>query len=316
MFMSVSEKIESITAPAKIIQYNYWGSGGNEPPAHLLTKNQLREKRLKLAPGQEPAGGIWIYKRDGYLYLYDENQAIPIPPPSEKQKAGLEKARQTKRTCTTCGQLWYCEILLNRRDKTRICDDCKEKKRRQPLVEQAQSLLADPNIVILDTETTGLEGPQIIQIAVIDGQGATLLNSLVRLAPGATIEPDATAIHGITEADLEAAPAWSRVWPELKKICHGKTVLAYNSAFDWRAIANTCKVAGIDNPTLGRDFFCLMEFYAEYYGDYSDYYGRYQWQALPFGDHSALGDSLAALRLLKSLAAGKSDQVAAYESMS
>lgn len=42
--------------------------------------------------------------------------------------------------------------------------------------------------------------------------------------------------------------------------------------------------------------------YAQWYGEYSEYWGDYKWQPLPGGDHTALGDSLAALECLKEMA--------------
>jgi hypothetical protein len=44
-----------------------------------------------------------------------------------------------------------------------------------------------------------------------------------------------------------------------------------------------------------------MDWYAGYYGEWSDYHGRYKWQKLN-GGHSALSDCLAALDLLRDMA--------------
>lgn len=49
------------------------------------------------------------------------------------------------------------------------------------------------------------------------------------------------------------------------------------------------------------DWQCLMEEYAVYYGEWSRYWRSYKWQPLG-GGHRALGDALAALRLLRYIA--------------
>ncbi|NDD11792.1 MAG: hypothetical protein EB072_03880 [Betaproteobacteria bacterium] len=54
--------------------------------------------------------------------------------------------------------------------------------------------------VFLDTETTGLSpssGDKIVEIAIVDGSGRILLNSLVD--PGRAIPWHATNVHGITD---------------------------------------------------------------------------------------------------------------------
>src|SRR5690606_33823093 len=51
------------------------------------------------------------------------------------------------------------------------------------------------NVVILDTETTGLYDAEIVEIAVIDLGGNILMNTLVR--PKNPIPAEVTAIHGI-----------------------------------------------------------------------------------------------------------------------
>jgi DNA polymerase-3 subunit epsilon len=44
--------------------------------------------------------------------------------------------------------------------------------------------------------------------------------------------------------------------------------------------------------------------YAAYVGDWSEYRGSYRRQPLPGGDHTALGDALACLALIKAMAKG------------
>ncbi|BCC80200.1 MULTISPECIES: 3'-5' exonuclease [Bacillus] len=58
------------------------------------------------------------------------------------------------------------------------------------------------NFLVLDTQTTGLgETDEIVEIAVTDLDGKTLLNTLVK--PTVPISDDATMIHGITNKMVE-----------------------------------------------------------------------------------------------------------------
>jgi DNA polymerase-3 subunit epsilon len=57
-------------------------------------------------------------------------------------------------------------------------------------------------------------------------------------------------------------------------------------------------------PDLAQKWECIMEWYAQYFGEYSKYWGNYKWQPL-CGDHRALGDALAALERLKAMAQTK-----------
>src|SRR5690606_31131536 len=88
------------------------------------------------------------------------------------------------------------------------------------------------NVVILDTETTGLYEAEIVEIAVIDTSGNVLLNTLVKPKNG--IPEEVTAIHGITNEMVAGALTWPEVWEQLYSILSGKKVLIYNSDFDIR----------------------------------------------------------------------------------
>ena len=55
-------------------------------------------------------------------------------------------------------------------------------------------------------------------------------------------------------------------------------------------------------PTLTIKKTCCMEMYAQLIGDWSDYFHSYRWQPLPGGNHTARGDCLVTLDLIKMMA--------------
>lgn len=56
-------------------------------PAHLQTKTELQQQRLKLAPGQPAAGHYW--QGHSYVPLYDPAGALPMRPRREPTRAQL-----------------------------------------------------------------------------------------------------------------------------------------------------------------------------------------------------------------------------------
>jgi len=147
--------------------------------------------------------------------------------------------------------------------------------------------------VIIDTETTDLDGA-ICEIAAVDAEGTVLLNTLVN--PGCAIAPSATAVHGISDVDVAAAPTLDQVLPQLVDITAGRPVLAYNAPYDQRAILDDAARLGIDPGHLARPsaWGCLMRARAARAGA--------PWRRLEAG-HRALGDAEAARLVLRELAA-------------
>lgn len=161
--------------------------------------------------------------------------------------------------------------------------------RARAVIRWAREMTRPGTAVILDTETTGLEHPEVIEVAVIDAAtGATLLNQRVR--PVGQIEPDATAVHGITSADLVDAPSWSEVAPLLAGVCAERTVLAWNADYDEAAIRRSDTLAGLTPYALGTGWHCVMRQEAASRIDDA-------WHRLA-GDHTALGDCHAVRREL------------------
>lgn len=183
----------------------------------------------------------------------------------------------------------------------------------------AKQLLGRPNWCILDTETTGLSAlAQICQIGILDSTGETLLDTLVR--PTISIEPEASAIHGLTDDAVSNAPYFDDVFLDILRAIRGRDLVIYNAEFDCRLIKQSLRARGIQLAfptsdrrqcrifTNGGSILCAMEKFSEWCGEWSEYHGNYWWQRLPGGDHSAIGDCRATLKVIQQMAESEGDR--------
>jgi len=174
---------------------------------------------------------------------------------------------------------------------------------RHKAIVWAQEVLADESAVILDTETTGLKSTaEIIEISIINSQGAPLLDTLVK--PKGKIPIDAYEIHGIGSTTVKNAPIWPEIDMQISEIIRqASRVVIYNAGYDLRLMRQTRQLYNLpplDVPT--HHYQCAMKRYAEFYGDWRGSQQGFRWQPLPGGNHRALGDCLATLKVIKSMA--------------
>ncbi len=96
-------------------------------------------------------------------------------------------------------------------------------------MEEARSLLNQyPRYLHLAASKTGPSG-EIVEIAIADSNGSALLDEFVR--PRGAIRPQLSEIHGITNERVHAAPPWPEVWPKVRPVLLGQTVLCYDPAY-------------------------------------------------------------------------------------
>ena len=70
----------------------------------------------------------------------------------------------------------------------------------------ARDLLNRSDVLILDSETTGLGGTaELVELAIIDTTGKVLFDELIK--PTVSVPLDASRIHGITDSVLRKARA-------------------------------------------------------------------------------------------------------------
>jgi DNA polymerase-3 subunit epsilon len=292
---------------SEITTYTKW----EEIPNGIATKTTLlRDYGLKLAVGQEPVARKKRYdhkgRHVGYYDLYCKDDCVPKEKATEAQLKALEKARyMAEELIVTCSECQRQEAGRYDWEKvTRkkwiegdydhyVCQFCTDK---ELATEWANHILTLDGVVILDTETTDLYG-EIIEIAVIDLEGNVLLNQ--RIKPVGVIAAGAEAIHGISLNDLVDCPTFPEVYEQIKKVIEQKIVVIYNAAFDRARLHDDCERHGLEYIKFGYD--CAMNWYAQWYGDWSRKYEDYKWQPLN-GGHDALGDCRATLAVVKIIA--------------
>ena len=169
--------------------------------------------------------------------------------------------------------------------------------------------LTGQDFLVLDTETTGLYEGEIVQIAIINSAGETLINTLVK--PVEPIPADATNIHGITDEMVKNSPTWLDLAPKIKTLLEGQLLVVYNAVYDRKMMHQTAERHNLPKVEWKEvcEWHCAMEAYAEFHGDYNQYRGSYRWQKLVIAArncgveyldaHDALADCKMALGVSK-----------------
>jgi superfamily I DNA/RNA helicase/DNA polymerase III epsilon subunit-like protein len=120
------------------------------------------------------------------------------------------------------------------------------------------------NFTALDAETTDRRSAvaDIVELAALrvrDGRVVDTFESLVR--PAAGVPAGATALHGISNADVATAPTFAELWPRLQAFCGNDVVVAHNGyEYDFAILGRKTRECGLtfslstfDTLPLARD---------------------------------------------------------------
>lgn len=163
----------------------------------------------------------------------------------------------------------------------------------------------EQGFVALDLETTGLDprADSVVAAAAIPVLGAEAGAGYVTLVnPGRPIPPVSTAIHGITDAMVAAAPPIDEVLDALEAACGDRLLVGHRIDFDLAVLARERRARGrvpVANPSL-----CTMRLAAALHPDWADVgldaVAAQLAVAVP-DRHTARGDAVAAARILIAL---------------
>ncbi|WP_318475951.1 3'-5' exonuclease [Photobacterium leiognathi] len=205
--------------------------------------------------------------------------------------------------------------LVKRSDKQKENDKklgeiARKSSRRYQALLMAHDLMMMDNVVVLDTETTGLESDdQIIEIGVTDIKGNVLLEQRVR--PSVPVNPEASNVHAICDVELEHEPCFLEIEPQLKQLLTGKTVVIFNAEFDIRLLNQTANAFGCDSAWIAAiKTECAMYLAADILGP-TNRYGTISLSDTLYSlgvnfkhqAHSAIGDAIATAKIINEFSA-------------
>ncbi|HEX6293004.1 MAG TPA: exonuclease domain-containing protein [Herpetosiphonaceae bacterium] len=183
-------------------------------------------------------------------------------------------------------------------DQAEIIAD-RERDPARAAMDLARQILDLKDVVVIATTTSGPRG-ELIEFAALASDGSILFHTLIR--PQSSISARATALHGLTDADVEDAPHLAQVWTSITTVLTDRPVAGYQivvSQRDLRRCADQLAVPYRDSHWLS-----IADLYARYAQ-------RTQWCSLTTAcanlgidtlPRGALKQSRACLALLRGMA--------------
>ncbi|HCX88367.1 MAG TPA: DNA polymerase III subunit epsilon [Gammaproteobacteria bacterium] len=112
------------------------------------------------------------------------------------------------------------------------------------------------NLIVLDTETTGLDaaqGHRVIELGcvLLSHRKHTDMRFHTYLNPKHPIDPEAQEVHGITENFLEGKPSFPEMMDKFLDFVRGSELVIHNAPFDLGFLNQELELAG--NPSRLED---------------------------------------------------------------
>ena len=168
-----------------------------------------------------------------------------------------------------------------------------------------------PSLLYFDTETTGTDaGAEIISIAILDYNGETMLNSLIKPLNMEAVDAT-TDVHGLTPAQLEHAPTFPSLYREIERMMDDRLWCAYNADFDVQMIDQSCMIHRLP-AIINRGVHDALTNYSQYAGLWLPESER--WQKIKLAEaaqacgivveesHDALADTQTLFKLVEHMA--------------
>lgn len=168
------------------------------------------------------------------------------------------------------------------------------------------SLLSGVTVLAVDTETTGMspaDGHRLVEVArvaVVNGVLGEEWSTLVH--PARPIPPDATRVHGITDAMVAGAPTAAAAGRALREACADLPLVFHNSPFDLPFLLELFREAG--TPPLLNPIVDTLGLARGLFGTGNNALGALaaRLKLAPETAHRALGDTRTTARLFVELA--------------
>jgi len=130
----------------------------------------------------------------------------------------------------------------------------------------AQAVLQLPNLAFLELDTDGLStDADIIRVVLLAKDGSALYAQTIQ--PRRPISEKITALTAVGPEEVEHAPAFAQIWPDLCTALQGRYMLSYNLPFDLDKLRQNAERCGVEPVALIGE--CLMQRSQQYFRQYS-----------------------------------------------
>jgi DNA polymerase III epsilon subunit-like protein len=130
----------------------------------------------------------------------------------------------------------------------------------------AQAVLQLPNLAFLELDTDGLSpDADIIRVVLLGKDGSTRYAQTIQ--PRRPISEKITALTAVRPEEVEHAPTFAQIWPDLCAALQGCYVLSYNLSFDLDKLRQNEERFGVEPMVLIGE--CLMQRSQQYFHQFS-----------------------------------------------
>ncbi len=150
----------------------------------------------------------------------------------------------------------------------------------------------------IDFETANFDRSSACAVGLVVVEDGRIVERIHELIRPPTSYFYFTYLHGITWEDVEDAPSFAEVWPEIAKVISSVDFLAaHHAPFDRRVISSCCHAYGLEYPD--KPFVCTVRVARQVWGIYPttlvDVCARL---GIPLRPHQADSDAEACARIV------------------
>jgi DNA polymerase-3 subunit epsilon len=241
----------------------------NNKPTDLLAKSDLAQQGLEPPSSAHRRGVIWSVRESIFYDLFHVADARPITTPMLPDAVVPTNMRTLPASAAACQRCDKAVALPAELNADGLCADCEHDLKlaaaRRNVIEWAKEMLAQDECLVVSIAIASDNKPEIIEVAVIDSIGNVLLNTLVR--PTMPIPSEATARYGITDKDMDVAPAFPEVYGHLMSLVSKRMVIAYNAKETEQALQYTTELYQLNKIDVYWQ--SALEAFAAFYGEWS-----------------------------------------------